>query len=227
MRTEGTAEDRRPPRGRREVVSLHPALGARYVALVAGVASSIEAGLSNSVCANRVAFARAGVPALRLRPWREERRVFACRLERLVGGGGGLVFADVRACYASIGPAVVEASLRRLLVGSRDAAEVGRFLRRLGELGVRGLPIGPEPSAVLANAVLSAVDRATQRRGWAHVRWVDDVAIAFRRPEEVPAMLDELRSILARSGLELNERKTRIVVSGGPLVAPELSASDR
>ena len=34
------------------------------------------------------------------------------------------------------------------------------FLERLHERGVRGLPIGPDPSAVLANAVLAEMDRA-------------------------------------------------------------------
>ena len=41
-----------------------------------------------------------------------------------------------------------------------EAAHAVAVLRRFRERGVRGLPIGPEPSAILANAVLSRLDDA-------------------------------------------------------------------
>src|SRR5881398_3481822 len=37
--------------------------------------------------------------------------------------------------------------------------ELGSFLRALVDAGVRGLPVGPDPSAILANGVLAHADR--------------------------------------------------------------------
>ena len=85
--------------------------------------------------------------------------------------GTTFAVADVRDCYASISPE----TLAELL--GPEAAHAIAFLRRFHECGVRGLPIGPEPSAILANAVLSRLDDAIRRSGVRHLRWVDDIAL--------------------------------------------------
>ena len=72
-----------------------------------------------------------------------------------------------------------------------------------------GLPVGPEPSAVVANAVLTPVDRALSDAGIRHLRWVDDLVLAAEDPG---AALEVLRGSLATVGLRLNERKTRVVL---------------
>ncbi len=110
--------------------------------------------------------------------------------------------ADVRDCYASISPETVDA-----LIGP-EAAHAVAFLRRLQERGVPGLPIGPGPSAVLANAVLAELDRAIRGTSARHVRWVDDVVLWGARAN-VRRALVALDEVTARMGLSLHDGKTR------------------
>jgi hypothetical protein len=190
----------------RSIAVLDPETLRDYTRLVAEVAPAVEAGLSVRVLANRVATCSVDPPLVRLRPWRTERGVFASRLSELAGSGATLAFADVRRCYGSISPPRVAAGLRRFGVGTARAIE--GFLDGLGPDGVEGLPIGPAPSAVLANAVLDHVDRALERADIVHVRWVDDLVLASADPRRA---LDMLRGALEEIGLRLNERKTRVV----------------
>lgn len=210
----------------RPVIVLHPSLAARYTALVADVAPSIDPALGPCVFANRLAAASVDPPELLLRPWRHERAAFARRLTALAASSPCLVFADVRDCYGSIASHVVERSLARLGASSRRSVDVARFLRRLGDLGVRGLPVGPDASAVLANAVLSAVDRAVSETGLGYARWVDDVAIACEGQEHAAHVLGLVGEALAEVGLEPNEEKTRVVLDPSSVTkAPTISCA--
>jgi hypothetical protein len=115
---------------------------------------------------------------------------------------------DVHRCYGSIDVAAVASRLRGL--SRRDVAALLRLLGRFEDEGMQGLPIGPEPSAILANAVLAGVDEALRRTRVRHVRWVDDVAIAGDDAGSARAV-DAAAEALASVGLTINERKTRIV----------------
>lgn len=200
----------RHPRGSRRLALLDPETLRSYTRMVASVATTVEAALSRRVAANRVATCSVDPPALRLRPWRTERDAFAALLSELSEADGPLAFADVRRCYASISPRIVGEELQRLGVGA--AWEIERFLRGLEPDGVRGLPVGPDPSAVLSNAVLGHADRTLEHAGIEHVRWVDDVVIASPDPLDA---VEVLRGALEEIGLRLNERKTRIILDGG------------
>jgi hypothetical protein len=196
----------------RRLVALHPSLAGRYTSLVAAVAPRVEAALSPFVLANRVVASCVDSPTLRLRPWREERAAFSSRLARLAAGERCLVFADVRKCYPSIRADVVGRSLAAIGCDVAASAAVAAFLARLEEHGVRGLPIGPDPSPVLANAVLAPLDRELAFLGVRHLRWVDDVVVGVGEWDEAERVLAALRQELDLLGLELNEDKTRIVV---------------
>lgn len=201
--------------GERRLTILDPATRDRYVRLVAGSAAQVEARLSDAVVANRIRSWRVEPPELRLRPWRVERRVFAARLSALAERGGAIAFADVCRCYATISAATVGETLRHDGIGTADALE--SFLRDLQRAGVTGLPVGPEASAVLANAVLATADRALEGAGIRYLRWVDDLVLAGQDPG---AALHVLRDALARIGLRLNERKTRVVLDPRAMGAP-------
>jgi len=185
---------------------------ARYVELVARSADAIETQLSPAVVANRVAACGVDPPELRLRPWRLERRLFAARLADLVSRRSAIAFADVRRCYVSISPSLVGRTLRLAGIGTAD--EIEDLLTALEHVGVRGLPVGPDASAVLANVVLAPVDRALREAGIDHLRWVDDVVLSGAHPE---AAVSALRRALGLIGLRLNERKTRIVLDPASL----------
>ncbi|HEX9693477.1 MAG TPA: RNA-directed DNA polymerase [Actinomycetota bacterium] len=183
---------------------------ARYAALVASVAPAIEASLGAEVVANRAAL---GTPSigLPLRPWRPAWDAFLRSGQHLALAADAFVAADVRRCYPSIGPDLVGRTLRRLGCARNDVRGVTTTLEALGAAGVPGLPIGPNPSAVLANAVLAGADEALRAAGVRHLRWVDDVWIfAPGRPEAVAA-LGSLARWLEGQGLSLAPEKTRVL----------------
>jgi Reverse transcriptase (RNA-dependent DNA polymerase) len=202
----------------RELVVLHPSLDAQYTSLVASLATDVEGSLSPVVAANRLAGWSVDPPRLRFLPWRDERSAFHARLARLATGSGCLVFADVRACYRSIYPKAVGWALRAAGCDAVESARVVSFLRMLETIGIVGLPVGPEPSPVLANAVLAAVDRSLSAFGITHLRWVDDVVAVAADSVEAEGVLAIVRAALEPVGLELNESKTRVVV--GPCALP-------
>lgn len=199
---------------------LHPALAARYTALVSAVALRVEEELSPSVAANRVAVASVDPPRLVLRSFRGERVAFGRRLVRLARRTPCLLFADVRDCYRSIAPGVVGSSLRALGCDGSSVDAIVAFLRALRELGVEGLPVGPDPSAVLANAVLAEVDRALERLGPPHMRWVDDLVVGVDGSKGAATVLEVAREALDRVGLRLNDAKTRLVLDPAPDALP-------
>jgi hypothetical protein len=197
--------------GERPLTVLHPALAARYASLVAAVAPAVEASLSPAVCANRVERAAPSTGELRLTSWRDERVAFGARLRVLARSSEVLVFADVRACFASIGADQVARALRAVGAASTDRDAVAAFLVRLRRLGVIGLPVGPEASAVLANAVLIPLDRAVEQLGVPHLRWVDDVVAGVVSAAEGSRVLAALGRAAAGVALRLNDGKTRVV----------------
>src|SRR5438105_14714952 len=89
------------------------------------------------------------------------------------------------------------------------------MLRRFEAAGRRGLPVGPEPSAVLANAVLSAADRTIASQGVRHLRWVDDFTVAVPDRDAARRVLEAVRGSLIRFGLEASPEKTRIIDADG------------
>ena len=204
----------------REVTVLHPALDARYTALVSAVAPRIEGELSRSVAANRVAVASIDPPRLTLRSFRDERIAFGRRFAHLARRSLFLLFADVRECYRSIEPDVVASSLRVLGCDEASEGAVARFLHALSDRGLEGLPVGPDPSAVLANAVLAEIDRALERLGVPYLRWVDDLVVGVEGSRGATTVLEVAREALGRVGLHLNDAKTRLVPDPVPSALP-------
>jgi hypothetical protein len=199
------------PGGVRLLARLSGPLAAEYRDAVVSVVPRVEENLTRAVVAERVALrhSTAGGPrivATDLRTARAHARARATRLARR--RPGPVILADVRSCYASIEPGVVERRLR-LLGCAEDASIVRALLERLSELGVRGLPVGPRASAVLANAVLARVDEEIAGVGALHLRWVDDVAVfpGDRDPERV---LDRVAEALHHLGLSLAAEKCAI-----------------
>jgi Reverse transcriptase (RNA-dependent DNA polymerase) len=213
---------RRPPRaevipksggGTRRLIRLDAADADTYRRLVARVAPAIERSLGPRVIANRVSG-----PPLRLEDWRAAHH----RWRRAVGCGMGLrLRLDVADCFASIRPGIVTAALASL---GAEGDALSRFLHELAEHGVAGLPVGPEPSAVLANAVLHRLDVAIASTGAPHVRWVDDVIVVADGRREARRVLDAARRALEEIGLHPNAEKTLVEdrrrVCGAPSLVP-------
>lgn len=200
---------------------LAPEDEARYRWAVSRVAAAIERGLAPSVAANRVI----DPGRLRLEPWRSGRARFLAGAGALAGRAGVVLVADVRRCYPSIGPGTVAAALLGMGCHPGEVARIGRLLARFRDQGVPGLPIGPEPSAVLANAVLAGADGALSAQGFPFLRWVDDVMVGAADTGGAMRARATLKAALGRVGLTLHPAKTRIVAPEAALSALRRSGS--
>ena len=186
--------------------------GSRYAAAVGVVAGRIEASLGPEVIANRVDRARSE-GRIQLERFSSAHARWRRRMgEELADPRIRAVLrTDVARCYPSIEPVVVVRALIDLGAAPAQAQTIGCLLSRWGDEGVHGLPVGPGSSAVLANAVLGAVDDGLRAAGVRHLRWVDDV-VAFA-PDRASASraFDAYRRALDRVGLRPNEAKTELV----------------
>ena len=196
----------RPGGGVRSLVRLTPADERGYAALLHRVAPLLGATLGPQAHANRIVGWNGGLPVLE--PWREARRRWRAEARRLALGARVVVTADIHDCYPSIGPGPLSHRLRALGAPARAIDEIEAWLRILADRGIRGLPVGPVTSAVLAEAVLVAGDQVLRSAGVPHVRWVDDVVIFAEHRRQAVAALDTLLEAWGDVGLAPNDAKT-------------------
>jgi hypothetical protein len=201
----------RPGGGQRLITLLDRVDDEAYRAAVGPAVRPVERALGPGVTGNRVA----DPVVVRLEDWRRARRRHGMLAEALRGRaerqGGLLVAADVRDCYGSISPGAVGEALVSLGAYPSVVGRIRRMLERLARDGAAGLPVGPEPSGALANAVLVAADRAVLRVGGRPpLRWVDDVLAAAPDERGAGRIVEALSEALGRLGLSLNAAKTRV-----------------
>jgi RNA-directed DNA polymerase len=77
-----------------------------------------------------------------------------------------------------------------------------------------GTPQGAVVSPMLANVYLNPLDHNMAHRGYAMIRYADDLVILCRTQQEAEEALQELRSWTEQAGLKLHPDKTRIVDMG-------------
>jgi hypothetical protein len=82
------------------------------------------------------------------------------------------------------------------------------ILVSLQRRSIRGLPVGPAGSSVLANAVLLRADRALE--GMQHIRWVDDYLLFLPDRHSALRALDVFADAMSELGLRLAPEKTSI-----------------
>ena len=208
----------KPGGGTRWLTVLDPADDAAYRASVAPLVGRIERSLGAEVVAVR---ARRDDADWTLVPWRPARATWRGIIRRALLDAPGATFAaaDVRDCYASISLETIA-----VLLGPEGAQAVA-LLHRFHERGVRGLPVGPEPSAVLANAALCRLDRAIRSAGVRHLRWVDDVVL-WGPADEVRTAMAAMRTAGEAIGLELHRDKTRVFEDRGEAAVALLGERD-
>ncbi len=97
----------------------------------------------------------------------------------------------------------------------RHAKVIERFLLALNTDTSRGIPVGPAPSIVLSELVMSDIDKKILTYTRDFVRWADDLRIFFSTREEAEWVLHEVtRFIHSNHRLVLSGEKTRIVPVG-------------
>ena len=122
---------------------------------------------------------------------------------------------DVSRCYESITPETVGKTLGALRVSHAAVVEIVGLLGVFRQAGVTGLPVGPEPSAILANVVLAAVDEELRAKEVAFVRWVDDLVLSAPGAASLAAGERAVEMALAEMGLVSNPEKHRRFVDPG------------
>jgi hypothetical protein len=197
----------------RRIVRLDPRDDEDYRTAVAPLTPLIERALGDPASANR-AGGRGRARTTRLEPWRRARRTWSADLRAAIAADPVALVTDVRRCYDSIRPEVLGRQLEALGAERDQVAAVRALLERFGE---PGLPVGPDPSAILANAVLVELDVAFRASGLRHLRWVDDVVAVARTRREALAGLDGLRRAMDAVGLESHPAKTAVVEGGAAL----------
>jgi len=182
----------KPGGGIRHMARLSPRDAATWNALGAQVAPILERRMDARVLANRAT--RRGWT---WRPADAGPALERARQARSANAGQRAALAtDVRSFYGSVRPEVLHTALVRAGAG-RPAADLAAGMVEAWGIG---LPIGPDGSALLANAVLIPVDGALA--GTPFLRWVDDYLL----PASFP--LERLDEALEAVGLERSPEKT-------------------
>jgi Reverse transcriptase (RNA-dependent DNA polymerase) len=193
--------------------------GRAWSAVARRAAPAVEAAMDARVLANRVV---GRAPRIRLEALGTALDRARTASRDLAHGAEAVLRTDVAAFYPSVDPATLTRCLRRVGVEAAVADRAADLMEGWSGLGYPGLPIGPPGSAVLANAVLAAVDDRLTDVRW--LRWVDDYLIALSDEAVAPAVIDRLDEGLDAVGLRRSEAKT-VVVPGVGMVWPGGPAS--
>jgi hypothetical protein len=94
----------------------------------------------------------------------------------------------------------------------KQAEIIEKFLLLLGGNTSRGIPVGPAPSIVLAELIMSSIDNKILPYSENFVRYVDDIRIFFNSVEEAVTAFHDLTSYLySYHRLVFATQKTRIM----------------
>ncbi len=151
----------------------------------------------------------------------------ATRKLALQGENALVLEADISDFYNQISHEVLRRSLEDVGVSPDRAANLTRILRGISGGRDRGIPVGPHPSALLAECMLIGVDRFLTRKGARFTRFNDDFRIFCSSEQEARLWLHALAHHLTLSyGLSLNE-KTELRASSNLLVEASIDYGDR
>lgn len=142
----------------------------------------------------------------------------------MMTGAAYVAHADIASCFPSIYTHSLAWALHGLHSAKRDRHLVtaGNILDK-ASMAVRhgqtnGLLIGPHSSNVVAEIVLTRIDRSLLDRGYTNlVRHIDDYKFYATTHAAAEAFLRDLALELRRFDLTLNTRKTRILQMPQPL----------
>jgi group II intron reverse transcriptase/maturase len=132
-------------------------------------------------------------------------------------GAEWIVDADLKDYFGSIDHDKLTTLVAQRVADGRVLTLIARMLTagamQEGRLfpTTQGTPQGGVVSPLLSNILLTPFDREMRRRGYQLTRYADDWAVTCRSRQEAEAALRCATKILATLGVQLNQRKTRIV----------------
>ena len=98
--------------------------------------------------------------------------------------------------------------------GSTNNSDFERFLLGLNNNISKGIPVGPVPSIIVSEAILSDIDNKIIRHTENFTRYVDDINIFFSNKIEAQKLLHDLTIYLhSNHRLVLSSDKTRIITA--------------
>lgn len=115
--------------------------------------------------------------------------------------------------WALEGKATVKAAKAAGTLPSLWSNKLDALFRNMNDQQTIGIPIGPDCSLLIAEAVLSSVDCELQSvmPGIRGIRYIDDYELAFDHRSQAEEAIGKLQTILSHYELALNPAKTRII----------------
>ena len=123
-----------------------------------------------------------------------------------------VLFADISDFYNQIYHHRLENALDSANIVKERRENIISFISQITASQSRGIPVGPFASIILAETCLNEVDVFLLRKGYLHVRYVDDFRVFCRSKREAMKVLHDLSDYLNTSQrLSLETSKTRIL----------------
>jgi len=191
----------KPNAGFRVATQLDPLDSLVYTALIYEAAEAIEqsrVSLSQRVaCSYRIKLDAGGSFFRSDNGWSD----FQQRSSELANSGNftHVLFADVSDFYNQIYHHRLENALADANLSDERRRNVIKFISQLTAAQSRGIPVGPYASILLAEACLNDVDVFLLRKGYTHVRYVDDFRIFCPTERNALTVLHDLSEYLYTS----------------------------
>jgi hypothetical protein len=122
-----------------------------------------------------------------------------------------VIQTDVASFYEHIYHHRLENVVKDLAPGSTLAMQIDRILSKLAAGRSFGLPVGGQCARILAEVMMTPIDRSLSDAGLVWHRYVDDYTLICRSQQDAYLALSTLSHALADYGLSLNRSKTTIL----------------
>lgn len=129
----------------------------------------------------------------------------------LEGERAVVIQTDVASFYEHIYHHRLENVIEDLAPGSTLAMQIDRILSKLAAGRSFGLPVGGQCARILAEVMMTPIDRSLTDAGLVWHRYVDDYTLICRSQQDAYRALSTLSHALADYGLSLNRSKTTIL----------------
>ena len=197
------------PAGFRITTKIHPFWNIYINGIGVAIAEKHE--MKRSDKAHSYRYAASGKSLFdRERNWRAYRE---CTLSNpnLKKGEGVVVQTDISSFYEHIYHHRLKNHIGDLFPESTMAVQIDRFLSKFASGRSFGLPVGGQCARILAEIMMSPIDRRLSDKGVVCHRYVDDFTIITKSHEDAYRALAVLSHALADYGLSLNRTKTTIL----------------
>ena len=198
--------------GYRIVQKLDPINAIQYTAMVFAVAEKIEIkrASENIACSYRIDINKDGQLYKDNGPFNKynEKTINLAKRNKYI------LKTDISDFYNQIYLHRVENIIETCTKDSKLAKELEKFLSNINTNTSKGIPIGPQVSAILGEAIMIDIDEFIIDMGIEHTRYVDDILLFSNDRFILQNVLDNLTKYLFNNHrLSINNSKTKIYTS--------------